>query len=140
VSVAHPVLHPNLRHPHRPLITGSKQQTERGLAANPNCAVGIAHPQDTIQKQFLLANQGSQPITIQEIVPSCDCVTAIASTDTIAPGNSTMVTVSLVADTIAGSFRRHVDIFYNEKENPERLTLNGYLINNHNHSPKNQQQ
>lgn len=140
VCVGNPVFNPKIRELYRQIITGSKQQTERGLAANPNCAVGIAHPQDTIQKQFLLVNQGSQPITIQEIIPSCDCVTASASTDTIAPGNSTTVTVSLVADTIAGSFRRHVDIFYNEKENPERLTLNGYLIDNHNHSPKNQQQ
>lgn len=136
VCVGNPVFNPKIRELYRQIITDSKRKTERGLVANPNCAIGIAHPHDSIQKQFLLVNQGSQPITIQEIVPSCDCVTASASNDTIAPGNSTTVTVSLVADTIGGSFRRHVDIFYNEKESPERLTLNGYLINYHITNPK----
>ena len=102
--------------------------TTRGHIAR-TMEVGIAYPQDTIQKQFLLFNQGSQPITIQEIVPSCDCVSAVSSSTVIPPDSTSVITMTLAVDSIPGSTRRYADVYYNEKDNPERITLHGYIVN-----------
>ncbi len=92
-------------------------------------AVGIIYPHNTIDKQFLLVNQGSQPITIQEIVPSCDCVSAVSSSMVIPPDSTSVITMTLAVDSIPGSTRRYADVYYNEKDNPERITLHGYIVN-----------
>ena len=38
-----------------------------------------------------------------------------------------MITVSIAADTLLGPFLHWVDIYYNERDCPERLTLHGLL-------------
>lgn len=48
----------------------------------------------------------------------------------ISPGDSTTITVSLSADSVSGQFSKYVDIFYEEKETPDRLIVYGYSIKN----------
>lgn len=131
ICVGNPVFNPKIRKLYEQIIIGEAAQ-EYGLVSNPGYALGIVHPNDTLTSHFLLVNRENHPITIQELVPSCDCVSATASTDTIATGTSSLVTVKLTGDTIGGFFQRHVDIFYNEKENPERILLHGFITDNHN--------
>lgn len=71
--------------------------------------------------------------TIQSIEPSCSCTEATISTESISPGEDAIVTLTLTADSIEGALTRYVEIFYNEKNNPERLTLHGFINNNINH-------
>ncbi len=34
-----------------------------------------------------------------------------------------------MSDSVDGPFKRHIDIFYEEKDDPERITLHGFVIN-----------
>ena len=129
-AIGNPALNPKIRDLYRRIISGSDEappKTDKPLCQNPVVAVGAVGAGDTVTKRFALYNPGASPLTLQELVGSCDCTVATASTDTIAAGGSAMITVSIAADTVPGPFLHWVDIYYNERDCPERLTLHGLL-------------
>lgn len=88
---------------------------------------GVVHPGDTVSHTFELYNSGDTPLTVQGLIPSCDCTSASISADTIAAGGKALLTMTLTADTVNGSFSRHIDLYFHEKENPRRFTLYGFI-------------
>lgn len=134
-AIGNPALNPKIRELYRRIISGSDEappKTDKPLCQNPVAAVGAVGAGDTVTKRFALYNPETSPLTLQELVGSCDCTVATASSDTIPAGGSAMITVSIAADTLLGPFLHWVDIYYNERDCPERLTLHGYL-NKFNH-------
>lgn len=102
------------------------------FCGKPTVAFGTVEAGGDVTSKFILHNSTNQPLTIRKIVTSCDCVEAIASTDTINPSTDASVTITFAADEI-GETKKYADIFFNEQANPERLSLYGYVINNPNH-------
>lgn len=127
VLVGNPAINPKIMDLYRKVILG---EAEHNAFAGATIAVGAVHACDTIVKQFEVSSLDMPLLTVQGIVPSCDCVSASISADTIKLGNSALLTVTYVADSVPGPVTRHIDVFFNEKENPERYTLHGYVINN----------
>ena len=129
-AIGNPALNPKIRDLYRRIISGSDEappKTDKPLCQNPVAAVGAVGAGDTVTKRFALYNPETSPLTLQELVGSCDCTVATASSDTIPAGGSAMITVSIAADTLLGPFLHWVDIYYNERDCPERLTLHGLL-------------
>ena len=129
-AIGNPAINPKIRELYRRIISGSDEappKTDKPLCQNPVAAVGAVGAGDTVTKRFALYNPETSPLTLQELVGSCDCTVATASSDTIPAGGSAMITVSIAADTLLGPFLHWVDIYYNERDCPERLTLHGLL-------------
>ena len=129
VCVGNPIFNPKVRELYRRIITGDKTTESPHLCLQPVVALGAIEAGDTIVRRFTLRNSSDSTLTIQEIVPSCDCVSATSTSAVIPPDSTAVVTVTLAVDSIQGSTRRYVDVYYNEKGNPERLTLHGFIIN-----------
>ncbi|MDE6264473.1 MAG: DUF1573 domain-containing protein, partial [Paramuribaculum sp.] len=128
VAVGNPALNPKIRDIYFRIINGEEKIDAPNLCPEPVTALGVIGAGDTIVKRFALNNRTATALTIQEIVPSCDCVSAVASSGVIQPDSTAMVTVTFVPDSVSGYLRRHIDIFYVEKENPERITLHGFIL------------
>lgn len=134
VCVGNPVFNPKIRDLYRRVIAGDSASRSKPLSLNATYAVGALHPGDTVSRQFLLANNTDSTLTVQEPVTSCECMTAYASADTLRPGSFMTLSVAMSADTVTGHFVRYVDLFFNEKETPERLTIHGYVTNRQTHA------
>lgn len=132
-AVGNAAANPKIMELYRHIIAGDRLLDRPRLCTHPAAALGVISPGDTVTKLFVLKNHSEQPLTIQSIEPSCSCTEATISTDTIRPGEDAIVTLTLTADSIEGALTRYVEIFYNEKNNPERLTLHGFINNNINH-------
>lgn len=128
IAVGNPAINPKIREVYRQAITGTPKPKTR-MCTPAAMALGAVTPGDTIERQFQIVNSADTTLTVQEIVPSCDCTSAIISNDSILSGAEAVVTVKLIADSTAGAFSRYVDVFFNERNNPERLTLHGFIIN-----------
>ena len=129
VAVGNPAVNPKVREVYRRIITGDNTTDSPHLCEQPVEALGIIHAGDTIVTRFTLHNSTDSMLNIQEIAPSCDCVSAISSSAVIPPDSTSVITMTFAVDSIQGSTRRYVDVYYNEKENPERLALHGYIVN-----------
>lgn len=129
IAVGNPTINPKVRDLYKRLILEEEGLSkEERLCSTPVFNFGMAHAGDTIIRQFELQNKGDRLVSIQGLTPSCDCVTASFTQPTISPGGSTRIEVAYIADSIPGRKHRHVDVYYTEKEDPERLTLYGHVI------------
>jgi hypothetical protein len=90
--------------------------------------LGLVKANDTISFDFQLCNSEQQTYTIKRIVPSCDCVSASIDNECIS-NESSVVTATYATGPDIGAFSRYIDIYLNEKETPERLTIS-VLLNN----------
>lgn len=79
---------------------------------------------------FRLKNPTDSLLTIEDIIPSCDCSKVYSNTDSLLPHKNLTIFVEYLPDsTETGPFHKYVDVFFNERTSPERLTYHGYLIN-----------
>lgn len=128
VAIGNPVLNPKIKELyHRVIAADSDDGIFNGTDENISRTLGVVHANDTVKTKFLLTNKDSIAYHIQDIIPSCDCISASARNDTILPNSNDPVEVKFVADTTGGRFCKYIDVFYNEKEKPDRLTVYGYI-------------
>lgn len=131
VAVGNPILNPKIKNIYKSLIIDDDpiENKNNGLCHDPAISVGVHLPGDTIQKTFHLFNYGSQTVSIQEIIPSCDCINVSVSNDIIRTNGHSQITINMIVDSITGSFTRYIDIYYFDKDAAERLMLSGYINN-----------
>ena len=128
VLVGNPAINPKIRELYKGVIM---EETDVDIKSM-SMPLGAIYMGDSVVKKFEVHNGDADFITVQELVPSCDCVSTTINLDTIPHGKSGILTVSFVADSIVGPASRYVDIYFNEKENPERYIVHGYVITNPN--------
>lgn len=126
VAVGNPATNPKVRKLFMDIVCGGAPMLTK-YCSQSTSRFAVVERGDTVIRYFSLVNNSDSLLTIQEIVPSCDCISATASTDTISPSKSSVITVCYVADSVPGAVKRYIDVFYNEKDSPERLTLCGYI-------------
>lgn len=132
-----PTVNPKIEDLYDEVILKATRLNFTYFCGKPTDCFGTAMIGDTITSNFILHNPTDQPLAIKKIVTSCNCFSAVASADAIQPAKDIVVTVNFAADEI-GETRKYADVYFNEEENPERLTLYGYVINNPNQSLKKQ--
>lgn len=130
VLVGNPVLNPKLRDLYKKVIIEGSAKSEPILCERPVSALGVVDAGARIEHSFELDNRSDSALTIQDVIPSCDCMNVEFPKESILPGKTSHIKISFTADTLPGAFSRYINIFYKEKEFPEKLTLPGYITNN----------
>lgn len=126
IAIGNPAYNPKIKDLFiRHITDGREAATDGGLCDKPVRALGVIRPGDAVTKSFYLLNRDTAAYTVQDIVPSCDCVEA--TTEALSGSEGHKISVTYTADSASGAFSRYVDVFFNEKETPERLTVYGYI-------------
>lgn len=89
--------------------------------------IGLVHRGDTIITEFEINNNSDKLLTIQDIVASCNCVTAVTSFESVKSGGRMNVKVQYVPENETGFISRYVDIYFIEMEIPLRIFIYGYV-------------
>ncbi len=84
---------------------------------------------DSIESQILLHNTGSNPFIVEDIVASCDCTTTTLSKKTILAGDSAILNILLVAESLGDLFRT-IAIYGNDASSPIVISLNANVATN----------
>lgn len=135
IAIGNPATNPKVYDLYRRIISGEESFNSHAddsplaleLCIRPSVGIGVVHPEDTVSHTFELYNSGDTPLTVQGLIPSCDCTSTSISADTIAAGGKALLTMTLTADTVNGSFSRHIDLYFHEIESPRRFTLYGFI-------------
>lgn len=78
-------------------------------------------PQQLIELTYTVRNEGKSDLQILKISTSCDCTKAVIAQDIVAPGGSTVLTVTLdpTEDRLYGDITRVIYLRSNDPENSE---------------------
>lgn len=84
--------------------------------ANDEIQIGKVVAGDTIHIPVRVHNVGNTEFVLDKVITSCDCTTAELSSESIAPGESAMLTIHFSEPDAIGDFYRVVDIFGNTEQ------------------------
>ncbi len=132
LAIGNPVNNPKIRERYIRILSGDSVNEATGQSdagQTISKSLGVVHPRDTVSAVFHIANRDTLTYTVQTIVPSCHCISADTSGKIISPGSELILTLTFIADSITGTFDRQVDIFYKERESPDRISVYGYINN-----------
>ena len=78
-------------------------------------------PQEPLDLAYTVRNEGGSPLRIEKVSTSCDCTTAIVAPDTIPPGGSAELRVTLdpTEDNLYGNLLRVIYLRSNDPAAPE---------------------
>jgi hypothetical protein len=78
-------------------------------------------PQEPIELSYTVRNEGGSPLQIEKISTSCDCTEATLDRQTIPPGESTQLRVTLdpTEDNLYGNLLRVIYIRSNDPDTSE---------------------
>ena len=83
----------------------------------------------TVDHVFRLVNQGTEPLTLEQVQPSCGCTVAVTSATIIPPGQSGELTIQLDTLKLAGHTTKTVAIHSNDPAVPVAgITLTGNVL------------
>lgn len=125
LAIGNPVLNPKIKKLYKSIIQTDESDMIR-LGRKESRALGLVQRNNTVSAVFTIPNYDSIAHHIQDIIPSCHCITATSNTRTIQPGTEVVIDVIYSNDSTSGSFTRYVDVFYEEKDYPDRLTVYGF--------------
>ncbi len=131
IALGNPVYNPKVKELYGQLIFDSQDHKfpdeTSSLCKNAVRSLGVVNRGDTITRLFRLNNNTESDLTLQEVTPSCHCVSAKADWDVLKSGEYVDIEISYVADTIPQQFYRYADIWFKERPNPERFILHGFI-------------
>lgn len=90
---------------------------------------GNIQKNDTISTSFVISNQGTNELVINNIEKSCDCVTSEISDSIIKSGDFALLRVS-VSIQEEGYFQRELMIYGNFNNSPLTLSVDGFVKTN----------
>lgn len=134
IAIGNPLMNPKIKNLYKKIIQGdsaaeSADHPAEGnhLIVEPSQSLGVLERGIPTTVEFAIINNTDETYTVQEIIPSCDCISASCTSPTLHPGESATLTLSFTTDSIAGPFKKYADLFFNEKNTPERATFFGYI-------------
>jgi hypothetical protein len=96
--------------------------------AEPNYDWGTAFRGETIRHTFSVANSGKTTLVIQEVKPQCGCTLATDYKSSLAPGESTEITLTLETGALTGSKQKHTEIISNALTEDNKLLMGGEIV------------
>lgn len=123
VLIGNPSINPKIMDLYNEVLSENNESFYSGNAI----PFGVVESGGEVTKQFEISNSHDCLLTVKALVPSCECIEASITQEKIYQGNSAILSVQFNADTIVGPVKRYVDVFFNEKEKPERYTLYGFI-------------
>lgn len=95
------------------------------LAGTPAVAVsaadfdfGTIYQGESVRHAFAFANKGNAPLVIEKVSSSCGCTAALASANTLAPGESGEIQASFDSTRFRGSVSKTVYLYTNDPAQP----------------------
>jgi hypothetical protein len=81
-----------------------------------------------VQKEMTLTNTGKKQLYLRSIQPNCECVTAVATAQTLAAGKTTTLTITFNPDQRKATQQKFVTLYSNDPNNPvQRIALSAYV-------------
>lgn len=130
IAVGDPVMNPKIKALYMDIIAGNYEDNNLKLCAKPAYAAGVVSPGEIVKHHYILRNSDTTLLTIQAIIPSCDCTVGNARGDSLKIKGKIGVDITYHADTVAGPFYQYIDVFFNEIDEPQRLIIYGNIISN----------
>ena len=133
IALGNPVYNPKIKELYSHLIFDSTDSgktlgdEEEQICKNPVRGIGVVSKGDTITKLFRFNNDTELDLTLQDVTPSCHCISAKVDWDVLKSGEYADVEIIYVADTISQQFHRYADVWFKERPNPERLIFHGFI-------------
>ncbi len=92
---------------------------------NPN--FGNVHPDELIHQTFTIRNTGSRALHIADYRVACNCTTARVNGNTISPGQSITVDVTVDLRGSIGDVKKDVNLIFTGYSAPVRLEMTGTM-------------
>lgn len=131
VILGNPVTNPKIEDVYIKAITESSglqsSNAEKRLCPNPVKPIGVVYPGEKVHADFRFFNHDSVSYSIQEMVASCDCMCVTASVSAMAPSEGIKINTTFTADSTPGVLLRHIDVYFNEINDPIRLKIHGFI-------------
>jgi hypothetical protein len=111
------------------------QLTAEELAKAPKLRVqfstldfGKLKPNTATVREVQFYNTGKKELDIKSLQGNCTCITASAEKESIKPGESSAIKISLNPQDRKGSLQKALTIYSNDPQNPvQRITFSGYV-------------
>ncbi len=137
IAIGNPVYNPNIEKLYKKIINGSfatNEEYDNFNITGVTCPkavvpVGVVNKNDTVKRVFRIDNTGDKTLHIQKLLPSCHCVLATGETSEILPGKMSDIVVKYNVDSEQNEFQQYVDVWFEERNNPLRLVLCGFIVN-----------
>lgn len=130
VAIGNPAINPKIKDLYLRIMEDGHIQKEPHndlLVKKGATNLGLLNKGDIVKTTLTLQNTDTFPYHVIQIVPSCDCMIINSEIERIKPSEISKITIEFQTDSISGSMKKYVDIFLEEKEEPERITLYGYI-------------
>jgi Protein of unknown function (DUF1573) len=89
---------------------------------------GKLKPNTASVRQVQFYNTGKKELDIKSLQGNCTCITASIEKESIKPGESASITISLNPQDRKGSLQKALTIYSNDPQNPvQRITFSGYV-------------
>lgn len=127
VAIGNPALMPTVGDLFRNIILGDSicETQSPAIVVTPSRNLGITHPSEIVNTDFLISNKTGEALTLDTIITSCDCISASLRSNRIESQTIARLTATLTPDTIQGSFQRQIYIYFKEIETPSIVHLTG---------------
>ncbi|MDE5687281.1 MAG: hypothetical protein K2I18_01485 [Paramuribaculum sp.] len=126
LAIGNPTINPKIRSLYRGILSERTKGEPKEFISQPK---GVIMQRDTVYATFRISNPDNVNYTVQELVPSCDCI-KVQSLDTMPSHGFLNVNLKVVPDTLERSFYKYVDVFFTQKELPIRLSVHGFIKTN----------
>lgn len=130
LALGDPVTNPKIMELYKKIMSDNKVKdngNKISLVNKPVRNIGLINKGDSVKVSFCMFNRDSVTYHIQDIIPSCDCVAVETESSVLVPGGRNDIRFKFATDSVGSTFSKHIDIFYEEKEKPERLIVYGYM-------------
>ena len=98
---------------------------------------GSAKEVEIIKHDFIIRNDGNEPLVIDKVKSSCGCTTASLTTNTLAVGMEMAISAKVVLKKRRGNLVKTIDVISNDPLQPVyTLTVKGIVVVPYSLSPK----
>lgn len=96
----------------------SKKVGPRLVVEQPIHDFGVLAPQEMSEHEFVLKNDGDEPLVITDVIASCKCVLPEQEINTIEPGESIEVKVGFKGKPVKDRYSQSVKLYSNDPTRP----------------------
>lgn len=101
-----------------PVASGEELSVPKAALRESVHNFGVVKQGSKVSHTFLVANQGSSPLSIEKIIAGCGCTAVRATADSVAPGTTTQIMVTFDTAGFVGPKSKTVRVFTNDPETP----------------------
>jgi hypothetical protein len=89
---------------------------------------GNVNVNELLKTEFTIYNNGKQPLVIEAVRPNCDCLMISNEKESVAPGDSTKISVKFQISPTTGTQQKLISVFTNDPtEHVKVLTVKAYV-------------